>query len=142
VPDIFNWNLVTTIAVIVAWPLSVPLMALAYKVQFGYKPVPLEPREFWLRSLGGGVGLAALTTVLLGLGYFLVHGAELPIWFAYLVVAAIYIPAGVWLLFWMFACEDLQDALGLYLVVALLAGVSLTPVFLLIRFVLTRHAGS
>jgi hypothetical protein len=138
VPDIFNWTVVTTWAVCLAWPLSVPIVALAYKVQYGYKPVPLEPSEFWWRSVGGGVGLAALGTVLLGVGYLLAHQADMPVWFTYLAVAAVYIPVGVWLLFWMFALEDLQDALALYLVVSLLGGVLLTPIVFLLRRILIK----
>ncbi len=137
-PDIFNWNFITTVAVIVTWVLSVPLMALAYKVQYGYKPVPIETNEFWWRSVGGGMGMAALSTVVLGIGYLLAHQADMPVWFTYLAVAAVYIPLGVWLLFWMFALEDLQDALSLYLSVALLSGVVLTPIFLILRLWLAR----
>jgi len=142
VPDIFNWTVVTTWAVCFAWPLSVPIVALAYKVQHGYKPVPLERSEFWWRSFGGGFGLAALSTVLLGAGHLLAHQADMPVWFAYLAVAAVYIPVGVWFLFWMFALEDLQDALSLYLVVALLSGVLLTPIVFILRLILARHTGT
>jgi hypothetical protein len=141
VPNIFEWNLLTVWALAVAWPLSVPLMALAFKAQHGYKPVPMERPEFWLRSLGGGFGLAALATAVLALGYLLVHGAEFPPWFAYLAVAAVLIPAGVWLMYWMFALEDLPDAVSLFVTCALLSGVLLTPVILLLRLLLRRHGG-
>jgi hypothetical protein len=134
----FDWTQVTRVALAFAWVLSVPLMALAYKAQYGYQPIPMEKREFWYRSFGAGLGLAALGTVLMGLGYLLVHGAELPAWFAYMVVAAFYIPLGVWYLFWMFALEDLAQALGLYFVYGLLCALALTPVVLVIRLVVSR----
>jgi hypothetical protein len=139
VPEIFQWNVVTLWCLVLAWPLSVPLMALAVKAQHGHKPVPMEPREFWLRALGGGLGLAAVGTLLFGLGYVLVHGAELPPWFAYLVIAAVYVPAGIWFVYWMFALEDLPDALGLYFTYILLSGVVLTVLVLLLRLILRRH---
>jgi hypothetical protein len=138
VPDIFAWNDVTTAGLVAAWVLSVPLMALALKVQYGYKPVPLEISEFWWRSVGGGLGLAALSTAVMGLGYLLAHEAEMPVWFTWLAVAALYIPLGVWLMFWMFALEDLQDALSLYLSVAMLSGMVLAPIFWILRLWLGR----
>jgi hypothetical protein len=48
-----GWFVAVVCAVTVAWPLNVPLMALAYKVRRGSEPLDLEARELWTRSALG-----------------------------------------------------------------------------------------
>ncbi len=121
----FSWALVTVLAVTLLWPLNVPVAALAYKVRLGPQPVPLESREFWIRSTFAALGLAVLGLVLLGLTYVLVEAAELPPGPTQLLLVACYLPAAVWFVFWIFALEDLLQALGVFMLYVLLAGLPL-----------------
>ncbi|MCI0459029.1 MAG: hypothetical protein L0Z62_18895 [Gemmataceae bacterium] len=122
-------NLVVALAV--ALPLSVPLMALAYKVNHGNRPLPMERQEFWLRSLGSGVGLNVLWLCVAALGPVLVAGGFPPT-YAYTGLALVFVPLGLWYLIWMFALEDLLQALGLYLLFCVLFAVALAPLFFLL----------
>ena len=124
--NFFHWALATTIAVVMLWPVNVPILALAYKVQHGPNPIPMERSEFWTRST-----FAALVLAVAGLGcavvdYLLVTGADLPAGPIHLMVFMAFLPAGAWLLFWMYAMDDLGPAFSLLLIYLCLPGFVLT----------------
>jgi hypothetical protein len=131
VNDLFRFIsaiLVIITVVALVWPLNVPLLALAFKVRHGIRPLPYdEPKEFWLRSAGGALGLCGISLVVLLLAYLLVDALQLqdvqgPI---ELVLLLLYVPAAVVFLFWMFAMEDLMEALGVFLLYVLLPALPL-----------------
>jgi hypothetical protein len=122
---LFSWALVTILAVTLLWPLNVPAAALAYKVRQGDRPVPFEPRAFWMRSAFAALGLAVLSLVALGLAYVLIQSAEFPAGPVHLVLVLAYVPLGVWYMFLMFAMDDLLEGLSLFLLYILLPGLPL-----------------
>jgi hypothetical protein len=120
-----DFNVIRTILVVVVTasilvPLNIPLAALAYKVQLGYKPVPMEPVAFWMRSTGVALGLTAICAAVMGMDYWLVKSLELPAGFVHAAVLLAYLPAGVWLVVWLFGMEELMEAVsvfGIYLAI-------------------------
>ena len=126
-----SWCLVTVAIVTLSWPANLPLIALAYKVRHGSKPIDMESREFWIRSTLASLGLAGMTLVMLGLAYVLVVQAELPSGQIHLVLLLAYAPAAVGYIFWVYALEDMVQALGVFLLYVLLPGF---PLLLIGRF--------
>ncbi len=125
-----SWSLVTLLAVTLIFPPNVLLLALAYKVRQGRKPIDMEGREFWIRCILGSLGLAGCSLVLVGLSYALtrvmqMHGA------IQLILLIAYLPAAVGYLFWVLALEDMVQALSLFLLYILLPGL---PLLLVGRF--------
>jgi hypothetical protein len=125
-----GWIVVALAAIAVLWPLNIPLMALAYKVRHGAKAIPLETQEFWLRSTFAALSVALLTLVFLGSCYLLIVGAELEEakGGVELLLLMGYVPVAVVLLTWIFALEDLLEALSLFAIYVLLPGL---PLFLI-----------
>jgi hypothetical protein len=107
------------------WPLTIPLAALAYRIRLGQRPMPLEPGPFWLRSTFASLGLALLTVIGLALWLVLVVFFELPPGPIEVVLFLVYIPAAVCYLFWMYALDDMLEALGIFLIYVLLPGLPL-----------------
>lgn len=120
-----SWSIVIIATVTLLWPLNIPLIALAFKVRNGQKPVDMEPKEFWTRSTFGALGLALLGLFLLLATYVFTVYMKLPFGPTQLTVLLFYLPIAVWYVFWMFALEDMGQALSLYLVYILLAGLPL-----------------
>jgi hypothetical protein len=123
-----SWCLTIIAVVTVIWPLNIPLAALAYKVRLGYRPLTMERRAFWWRCTFATLSLAGMTLVLLGpysLLYALVEGAEFKPNQVQLVLLMAYVPAAVWVMFIMFAYEDMLEALSLFLLYILLPGLPL-----------------
>ena len=119
------WGLVVTHAVALLWPVNTVLMALAFKVQNGPAPLPFEPQEFWTRSAFAALGLAVLSLVLIGAAYLLVGSAELPGGPVHLILLLVYLPAAVALVFWLFALDDVIQALSIFAIYVLLPGAGL-----------------
>jgi hypothetical protein len=127
-----SWALALIAAITLLLPLSIPLLALAYKVRHGGKPIDMEPQEFWTRSTYAALGLAGLTLLLLGLLYLILEiidfkDARRAVQLALLMA---YIPAGAAYLFWVFALEDFFQGLSVFAVYLLLPAL---PVLLLGR---------
>jgi hypothetical protein len=133
VPNVFVWNQLAWLFLICLAVLSGPLMALAYKVRHGNPPIPMEPPEFWTRSVLAGLGVTGLQIGAQVVGSLLVSGAELPVSFAGLVVAAVYLPLTLWFLFKVFVLEDVLQAIGLLVIFALLSALTLVPLLYLLR---------
>jgi hypothetical protein len=141
VPNIFVWNQLAFASLVALAVLSGPLMALAYKVRHGNPPIPMETREFWTRAVFAGLGVTALQVAGQVLGAILVNGAELPVVFAYLVLATAYLPLVLWYLFRIFLLEDFLQAIGLLVIFAVLTGLVFVPVVLVLRGLLEPSAG-
>jgi hypothetical protein len=123
--DVFTLALRLIVVTTLFWPLTIPLAALAYKVRLGQQPIPMEPGPFWIRSTFASLGLAVLSGVMVGLYFLLVRLMELPAGPVEVVLLLAYIPAAVWYLFWMFALDDMIEALGIFLIYVLLPGLPL-----------------
>jgi hypothetical protein len=121
----FSWCLVTVVAVTILWPVNILLMALAYKVRLGYKPLDMEASDLWLRSALASFSLFLLTLLLLLATYGLIDGADLPPGPIQLALLMAYLPAGVGLVYWLFGLDDLLEALGIFLLYILMAGLPL-----------------
>lgn len=117
------WAFVLVHAVALAWPVNIGFMALAFKVQNGPAPLPMESNEFLWRSAFAALGQAALSLVTVGIAYFLVGKAELPGGPVHLVLLLVYVPIAVAYLFWMYALDDVLQALGVYACFVLLPGI-------------------
>src|SRR2546421_6300289 len=75
----FFWGALAWIATVaVLWPINVPLIALAYKIQNGTKPLEIEREELWYRSLFGAGMLALLTVGFVLLDYFFIDLTDFP----------------------------------------------------------------
>jgi hypothetical protein len=130
---LFSWCLTVLAVVTLAWPLNIPLIALAYKVRQSGQKIDMEDREFWTRSTFAALGLAVLTLVTLGLTYLLVEGAELKQMAGqvHLVLLLAYLPLAVWFVFWIYALEDMLQGLSLFSLYVLLP---LVPLLVVGRF--------
>jgi hypothetical protein len=121
--DLFTfvgWVVTVVALVTLAWPLNVPVMALAYRVRRGSEPVDFEPVEFWLRSLLAALGPAGMSLVLVVLAWALVVGAELPGGPTLLILFVAYLPAAVAYVTWTFGLDEMLDGLGVFLLYVLL----------------------
>jgi hypothetical protein len=97
------------------WPVNAPLLALAFKVQNGPKPIDMENDEYWMRAFAGSFVLALVTAAFVFIDFLLVE-AELPAGPTHLVVFVGYVPAAVWVLALFFAMEDLLNGLSLLVI--------------------------
>jgi hypothetical protein len=126
--------MVTLCAVTVLWPLNIPLVALAYKVRQGTKPIDMEPGEFWWRCTFATLGLAGFSLVLLGLNYFLVTTVQMPLGPVQTVLFLVYLAAAIGYVFWMFARDDMLEAISIFLLYVLLPGLPLLLIGRLTHF--------
>jgi hypothetical protein len=120
-----GWVVAVMSLVTLAWPLNVPLMALAYKVRRGSEPLDVEGTELWTRSALASGGAAAMSLILLVLAYVLVQVAGLPQGGTVLVLFLIYLPAAVGYVTWCWGYDEFVDGLGLFLIYVLLPGLPL-----------------
>src|SRR5262245_29394169 len=125
------WAWTATVAIL--WPLNVPMLALAFKVQNGTKRLPLRTEQIWWRSIFGALLLSLITFAFVILDFVVADWAEIPAGPVHLVILAGYVPVASWLLFVMFAHSELSDGLGLFVLYIYL------PVFVL--FVLNKIVG-
>jgi hypothetical protein len=119
-----RWLLILVVSISLYFPLNVPLAALAYRVQRGTKPIPLETGPFWTRSAFVALGLTILSYLTLGLDYFAVSWG-LPADVVHLVFLGLYLPVGVWYVFWMFELEEALEAFNILLIYVALPGLPL-----------------
>jgi hypothetical protein len=113
----FFWGALAWIVTIaVVWPLNVPLIALAYKIQNGAKPIEIEREELWYRSAFGAGMLALMTVGFVLLDYFIIDLTDLPAGPIHLVIFVGYIPAAAYVLTISFAYGDLVEGLGVFVI--------------------------
>lgn len=140
VVDLFGfagWVLLLVLLITAIWPLNVPLLALAFKVSLGGKPLPFEASEFWWRTFLAGFGLAVLSLVIYFIAYLIVQGAELtePQYrgAVHLVLLLLYVPAAVGFLWWSYAYDDLLGPLAVFCLYIMISGLPLVALCWLIR---------
>jgi hypothetical protein len=105
-----------TATVACLWPLNAPLLALAFKIQQGPKPIDMENSEYWFRSFVGSLALAVTTAAFVFIDYLIADGAELPAGPTHLVVVAAYVPVAVWIVAYFFAMDDLLQGFSLLVI--------------------------
>ena len=128
--SVFSWCVLIIAAATLCFPLNICGLALSYKVRLGHQRLPFEIGAFWLRSTGAALALFLLTLIVLALAYGLAEGAELPAGPIHLLLFLAYLPAAVWILFVLFALEDMGQALSVFLLDILFVG---APLLLILR---------
>jgi hypothetical protein len=123
--DVFRWVLIFLITPSLAWPLTIPLAALAYKVRLGLAPIPMDFDVFWLRCTGGSLGLGLMALLLCGLDYAAAVGAGVPAGIVHIVLLMLYLPAATWFVFWIFAFEELLEGFSMLVIFHLIPGLLL-----------------
>ena len=120
-----GWTVAVVCLVTVAWPLNVPLMALAYRVRRGSEPLDVEGFELWTRSALASAGPAGMSVALLALAFALIQGAGLPQGPTLLILLLCYLPAAVFYVAWCWGYDEFVDGLALFLIYVLLPGLPL-----------------
>jgi hypothetical protein len=120
-----SWCLVVIAAITLAWPVNVPLAALAYKIRNGPNKIDMDAEDFWWRCGFAALCLFGVSAVTLGLVYLFVDRLGLPSGLTHLVLLLAYLPVCVWIAFWAFALEDMLQGLGLFVIYVLLPGLPL-----------------
>ena len=113
----FFWGALAWIATVaVLWPINVPLLALAYKIQNGAKPLPIGQDELWYRSLVGAGLLAMVTVGFVFLDYVFLDLTDFPPGPIHLVIFMAYVPAGAYVMLEAFALSELLEGLGIFVI--------------------------
>jgi len=113
----FFWGAMAWIATVaVLWPVNVPILALAYKIQHGAKPLGIAREEMWYRSLFGAGMLALMTVGFILLDYFFIEITDFPPGPIHLVIFMAYVPAAAYLMLISFAYADMFDGLGVFVI--------------------------
>jgi hypothetical protein len=121
----FAWWLLLTVVVTLAWPLNIPLVALAYRVRMGTEPPPaVEGLGIWWRFTLAALSLALLSCATLGLLFLLVK-AGFPAAPIRLILLVGYLPAAVAILYRILGLEDFLQATGQFALYILLPGLPL-----------------
>jgi hypothetical protein len=113
----FFWGALAWVATFaILWPVNVPLLAMAYKIQNGAKPLTIEQDELWYRSAVGAGILAFMTVGFVFLDYFFIDWIGLPPGPIHLVIFMAYVPAGAYGMLISFAYAELMDGLGVLII--------------------------
>jgi len=126
--DIFrfiSWCLIAVYAVTLIFPVNVALVALAYKVKLGGRPIDMEPGEFWWRCSFAALGLAGLSLVLIAFDYGLIASVQMPAGPVQLTLFLLYLPAAIGFLFWILGMDDVMNAASVFVLYILLPGLPL-----------------
>jgi len=106
--------LVWTATVACLWPVNVPLLALAYRISLGPKPIEMEKDELWTRSAVAALLVAGWTLLIVLVDYLLADWFEFPAGPVHIVALMGYFPVAVWILFVFFAYTDLLEGVTLF----------------------------
>jgi len=113
----FFWGLLAWIATVaILWPVNVPMLALAYKIQNGPKPLTMEREDLWYRSIVAALFVAGITLGFVILDYLVVDWGDFPSGPIHLIIFLTYVPVAAWCLFVVFAYDDLLDGFSLLLI--------------------------
>ena len=126
--ELYNFvrgTLAWTATIACLWPINAPLLAFAFKVQQGAKPIDMENDEYWTRSFVGSLVLGLVTAAFIFVDYMLTDWADFPPGPIHVIVYIGYVPVAVWILTVFFAMDDLTHGLSLFMVYIYL------PVFVL-----------
>jgi hypothetical protein len=110
----FFWGALAWIAAVAWFPFNVPLLALAYKIQNGPRPLSIDRDELWYRAFIAGLLLFLTTAGFILLDYFLADWSDMPPGPVHLVIFMGYVPAATWVLFFCFGYSDFLDGLGVF----------------------------
>lgn len=121
----FTRVLLIFVLVGIAWPLNIPLAALACKIYHGRRKIDLETGAFWWRSTFASLGLAGVCLAMIVLNYITVRGMGIPSGPVHLSLLMAYIAYGAWFMFLMYALEDMVQGLGVFLAYVLIPGLPL-----------------
>ncbi|GEM_PF-2178365 len=114
--NFFRGTLAWSATIACLWPLNAPLLAFAFKIQQGTKPIDMENDEYWTRSFVGSLVLGLVTAGFVFVDYMLADWAELTPGLIHMVVYIGYVPAAVWILTLFFAMDDLMHGLSLFVI--------------------------
>ena len=117
--ELYNFmrgTLAWTATIACLWPVNAPLLAFAYKVQHGSKPIDMDDNEYWTRSFLTSLVLGLVTAGFIFLDYMLADWAELPAGPIHLIVYVAYVPVAVWLLTIFFASDDLAQGFSIFVI--------------------------
>jgi hypothetical protein len=126
--ELYNFvrgTLAWTATIACLWPINAPLLAFAFKVQQGAKPIDMENDEYWTRSFVASLVLGLVTAAFIFVDYMLADWADFPPGPIHVIVYVAYVPVAVWILTVFFAMDDLTHGLSLFMVYVYL------PVFVL-----------
>ena len=113
----FFWGALAWMATVAAlFPANIPLLALAYKIQNGAKPLPIERDELWYRSAWGAFMLALATLAFVFVNYVILDYTDFPPGPIHLVFFMAYVPAAAWILMYYSGSGELLDGLGLFVI--------------------------
>lgn len=98
------------------WPLNIPWLAFAFKIQQGAKPIDMESDEYWTRSSVASLVLGVVSAAFIFVDYMLADWADLPPGIIHLIVYIGYVPTAVWILTLFFAQDDLMNGLSLFVI--------------------------
>ncbi len=114
--DFLRGTLAWTATIACLWPINVPMLAFAFKVQQGAKPIDMENDEYWTRSFVGSLVIGLVTAAAIFVDYMLADWAEFPAGPVHLVIYIAYVPLAVWLLALFFAIDDLAQGLSIFMI--------------------------
>jgi hypothetical protein len=114
--EFLRGTLAWTATIACLWPINVPWIALAFKVQQGSRPIDMENDEYWWRSIWASLVLALITAGFVFVDYLLADGAQFPPGPIHLIVYVAYVPVAVWILTLFFAMDDLLHGLSLFMI--------------------------
>jgi hypothetical protein len=116
--DSYGW--MTGLATLLFWWLvNVLMAALAYKIHIGYKPIPMEPLEYGIRSLIVGSALAGILAVCYLVYALIAFAWGLPdavVNSIFWVLLLVYLPTGVGIATWGFDLEDFVEGVSVFLI--------------------------
>jgi hypothetical protein len=115
--ELYNFlrgTLAWSAAIACLWPLNAPLLALAFKIQQGSKPLDMESDEYWTRSFVASAVLGGVTAAFIFVDYILADSAGFPAGMVHLVVYVCYVPTATWILTLFFALDDLLHGLSIF----------------------------
>src|SRR5262249_50092432 len=107
---LFAW----TVTIAGLWPINVPMLALAFRIQTGTKRLPLTTEQLWWRSIFGASVVGLVTLLIMFVDYSLADWVGIPAGPVPLVLFGGYVPGASWILFLFFAHAELSDGLGLF----------------------------
>ena len=114
--NFFRGTLAWTATIACLWPLNAPLLAFAFKVQQGSKPIDMENDEYWTRSFVTSLVLGLVTAGFIFVDYMIADLTELTPGLIHMVIYIGYVPLAVWILTLFFARDDLAEGLSLFMI--------------------------
>lgn len=115
--ELYNFlrgTLAWTATIACLWPVNAPLMALAFKIQYGPKTIDMENDEYWTRSFVTSLVLGLVTAAFIFFDFLI--ASEFPAGPTHLIVFVAYVPVAAWILTQFFAQDDLLFGLSMFVI--------------------------